>query len=520
MPNILVESPFQFITDNSGRPLINGKIYVGLPGQNAQNFPQSVWFDVAGTIPATQPIRTNQAGQPCDVSGNPQRLFTAGPYSLLITDQNDAEVESANNSLDGFYGVIASDLANNTDPTKGSDLVGYILQVGATGTTVHDKLERVVVDIKDFGAVGNGVANDKAAFDAAVATGRSILLPAGNYNVPSGNYGSSRFYSFDGATCTNSTVAIVDPLANSLAVGTEATFPCVSASLPFGWLPEDGSTLNRSVYPQLWAFANASGNIVDEVNKPANPGSFGRGNGTTTFSLPDKRGTNQGFADASKGLDATFVLGKVVTVTAASAAPGISVRSVISTPAIRAFAGSVNQGSIDIQALQAQVTAQNSYFLKQGVAQSTVSGTSIDFTAIPSAVKRVTFTAVGISTNGTSAFTLQIGTSAGVDTSGYASGYNYFNASIISGNTGGGLRLEPAVPAATASYIITALLTRVSGNTWTLDGKVYRTDGPGGGVGLASKTLSGELDRVRLTTSSGTETFDAGIANIMWEIGS
>lgn len=356
MPNILVESPFQFITDNSGRPLINGKIYVGLPGQNAQNFPQSVWFDVAGTILATQPIRTNQAGQPCDVSGNPQRLFTAGPYSLLITDQNGAEVESADNSLDGFYGVIASDLANNTDPTKGSDLVGYILQVGATGTTVHDKLERIVVDIKDFGAVGNGTTNDKAAFDAAVATGRAILLPAGNYNVPSGNYGSSRFYSFDGATCTNSTVAIVDPLANSLAVGTEATFPCLPGALPFGWLPEDGATINRFVYPQLWAFANASGNIVDEVNKAANPGAFGRGNGTTTFSLPDKRGTNQGFADASKGLDTSFVLGKVVTVTAASAAPGISVRSVISTPAIRAFAASVNQGSIDIQALQAEVT--------------------------------------------------------------------------------------------------------------------------------------------------------------------
>lgn len=357
MPNILVESPFQFITDNSGRPLINGKIYVGLPGQNAQNFPQSVWFDVSGTIPATQPIRTNQAGQPCDVSGNPQRLFTAGPYSLLITDQNGAEVESANNSLDGFYGVIASDLANNTDPTKGSDLVGYILQAGATGTTVHDKLERIVVDIKDFGAVGNGTTNDKAAFDAAVANGRTILLPAGNYNVPSGDYGSSRFYSFDGATCTNSTVAIVDPLASSLAVGTEATFSCVASALPFGWLHMDGATLNRSVYPQLWAFANASGNIVDEVNKPANQGAFGRGNGTTTFSLPDKRATNQGFADASKGLDTSFALGKVVTVTAASAAPGISVRSVISTPAIRAFAASVNQGSIDIQALQAQVTS-------------------------------------------------------------------------------------------------------------------------------------------------------------------
>lgn len=402
MPNILVESPFQFITDNSGRPLINGKIYVGLPGQNAQNFPQNVWFDVAGTILATQPIRTNQAGQPCDVSGNPQRLFTAGQYSLLITDQNDAEVESANNSLDGFFGVIASDLANNTDPTKGSDLVGYILQTGATGTTVHDKLERIVVDIKDFGAIGNGVANDKAAFDAAAATGRSILLPAGNYNVPSGSYSNTRFYSFDGATCTNSTVTIVDPLANALAVGTEASFPCVPASLPFGWLPEDGATVNRSVYPQLWAFANASGNIVDEINKSANPGAFGRGNGTTTFSLPDKRGTNQGFADSGRVLDTTFVLGKLVTVTAASAAPGISVRSTISTPAIRAFASSVNQGTIDIQNLQSQVNTINNSLLGISQAALDVTGSRTSATTYTNSTTRPIFVCIMVNmSNGT-----------------------------------------------------------------------------------------------------------------------
>lgn len=355
--NILIQSPFEFFTDRTGRALANGRIYIGLPGQDPENFPQAAFFDVGGTTPTTQPIRTNVAGYPSDTTGNPQRIFTTGAYSIRVKDSNGVQVFYAANSTDGFYGVSASDLSNNVNPNLGSGMVGFVLQSGATGTTVHDRLARGWVDIKDFGAVGDGVTNDKAAFDAAAATGRSILLPAGNYNVPSGNYGSSRFYSFDGATTTNGAVAVVDPLANSLAVGTQVDFPCIPSALPFGWLHRNGQTLNRSVYPQLWGFANGSGNIVDEVDKPSNKAAFGRGNGSTTFSLPDDRGVNRGFADAGAGVDATFIIGKQVTVTAASAAPGISVRSSISTPAIRAFAASVNQGSIDIQALQAAVSA-------------------------------------------------------------------------------------------------------------------------------------------------------------------
>lgn len=358
MANILVQSPFEFFTDKTGRPLSSGYIYIGQPDLDPQQFPQNIYFDAAGLIAAPNPVRTNIAGYPADSAGNPQRIYVPANYSIRVQDSNRAQVFLNLDAADGFYGVVAADLVNNTDPNKGSDLVGYILQTGASGTTVHDKIARDLLDIKDFGAVGDGITNDKAAFDAAAATGRAILLPAGNYNVPTGNYGSVRFYSWDGATCTNGTVAIVDPLSNSLAVGTEATFPCTPASLPFGWLEENGAALSRTVYPQLWAFANASGNIVDEAAKAANPGAFGRGNGTTTFTLPDKRGTNQGFADNTRGLDATFIIGKQVTVTAASAAPGISVRSTITTPAIRAFASPVNQGSIDIQALQADVNGK------------------------------------------------------------------------------------------------------------------------------------------------------------------
>jgi hypothetical protein len=51
---------------------------------------------------------------------------------------------------------------------------------GATARTVDSKLKDVV-SVKDFGAVGDGVANDSAAIQAAINTGKRVFIPAGTY---------------------------------------------------------------------------------------------------------------------------------------------------------------------------------------------------------------------------------------------------------------------------------------------------------------------------------------------------
>jgi len=52
-----------------------------------------------------------------------------------------------------------------------------------------------------------------------------------------------------------------------------------------------------------------------------------------------------------------------------------------------------------------------------GTAVASTSGTSIDFTSIPSWVKRVTVMFAGVSTNGTGSYLIQIGDSGGIETS-------------------------------------------------------------------------------------------------------
>jgi len=148
-----------------------------------------------------------------------------------------------------------------------------------------------------------------------------------------------------------------------------------------------------------------------------------------------------------------------------------------------------------------------------GTAQASTSGTSIDFTGIPSWVKQVTVMFNGVSTNGTSNFLIQLGTSGGFVSSGYVSGSWTSNTSQSSSTAG--IIITATSTAAATRYGI-ALVCNVTGNTWLAN--YAGSWGAGSGdVAGGSIALSGTLDRVRITTVNGTDTFDAGSLNIMYE---
>lgn len=155
--------------------------------------------------------------------------------------------------------------------------------------------------------------------------------------------------------------------------------------------------------------------------------------------------------------------------------------------------------------------------LTSGTAITTTSGTSHDFTGIPSWVKRITVMLNGVSTNGTSGVIVRIGAGS-VDVTGYLTILSLFGASTVSSvqdTTGALLDSGAASTAATVRYA-QVVFNNLSGNVWTYGGSLGQTGGYGGSLGGA-KTLSGTLDRIRLTTVNGTDTFDAGTFNIMYE---
>ena len=157
------------------------------------------------------------------------------------------------------------------------------------------------------------------------------------------------------------------------------------------------------------------------------------------------------------------------------------------------------------------------YPLTSGTAIASTSGTALDFTGIPSTAKRITVMFNGVSTNGSSATIVQIG-SGSVTTSGYSgrSGYiiNAGASSVASATTG-----FATDAAGAASEVRTGVMTinLVGSNLYVASCQVCSTGSALFGFGNGSVTLGGVLDRVRITTVGGTDTFDAGTINLLWE---
>lgn len=157
--------------------------------------------------------------------------------------------------------------------------------------------------------------------------------------------------------------------------------------------------------------------------------------------------------------------------------------------------------------------------LVSGTAVASTSGTSINFTDIPAGVKRITVMFNGVSTNGSSNYLIQLGDSGGVETTGYASSAGFVGSSTSGTNSTAGFVINLSLNSGNffggAIYI-----SRLTANTYVATGNlIYDSTSPTSFVTLSAgvKTLSDTLDRLRITTVNGTDTFDAGSINIMYE---
>ena len=152
----------------------------------------------------------------------------------------------------------------------------------------------------------------------------------------------------------------------------------------------------------------------------------------------------------------------------------------------------------------------------RATAVASTSGTSIDFTSIPSGVKRITLMFNGVSTTGSSNINVQLGTGGTPETSGYvgtSARYANGNTTSIGAVDATGFSMETG---STDIDYGTWVFTNITSNTWVCSATVSRNT-TNMVVVTGSKSLSGVLNMLRITTASGTPTFDAGSINIMYE---
>jgi hypothetical protein len=186
----------QFL-DGSGNPLSGGKLESFVAGTTT---PQTTYTEASGAVAHPNPIILDAAGR---VPTGEIWITAGASYKFVLSDSNNVVIATYDNitgidgtgiatnatsvSFTGFKGQVGNlqDLAD----ADGSDWVGFEpAGSNAVARSVQDKL-REYVSVKDFGAVGNGVADDtlavQAAFDACAASGQGLYFPAGTYNASS-----------------------------------------------------------------------------------------------------------------------------------------------------------------------------------------------------------------------------------------------------------------------------------------------------------------------------------------------
>jgi hypothetical protein len=151
MSLIQLAPPYPIFTDKNGDPLDAGYLYFGEPNLNPETNPIQVYYDVALTQPAAQPLRTsNGYVMP---NGSPALIYADSQFSVTVRDKSNALV---------IYSPV-----------------GFGIIPGSSSSPR--------VSVLDFGAVGDGVTDDSAAMSACAnycaANGVSMYVPAGTYIV-------------------------------------------------------------------------------------------------------------------------------------------------------------------------------------------------------------------------------------------------------------------------------------------------------------------------------------------------
>jgi hypothetical protein len=157
----------QFFT-STGAVLTGGKLYTYLAGTTT---PAATYTTSSGSTARTNPIILDSAGR---VPSSGEIWLTVGTsYKFILRDSNDVLIAT----YDDVSGIA-------TLPVSSSSVTYLPAGTGAVATTVQAKL-RQYVSVIDFGAVGNGIADDTAAFVAAIAASSNIYVPAGTYEIGS-----------------------------------------------------------------------------------------------------------------------------------------------------------------------------------------------------------------------------------------------------------------------------------------------------------------------------------------------
>lgn len=191
MSTVMQINPFDFFADREGDPLDAGYVWIGEPNKYPKNFPVTVYYDAALTIPAASPLRTSNGY--VVRNGTPTFLYINGNYSILVEDNRSRQIfYVADFYMTGSSAAVsATDLANASNPALGAGMSGFTnTGTGAIASTAYRKLTEFhsLFDFmtnaeRDDIQSGASVLDHTDALDRAIQSGYGINLPDGKINA-------------------------------------------------------------------------------------------------------------------------------------------------------------------------------------------------------------------------------------------------------------------------------------------------------------------------------------------------
>lgn len=159
----LAGAGWQFF-DSNGVPLSGALLYTYAAGTTT---PATTYTSNSGATANANPIVLNSAGRP----PSEVWLTSSATYKFNLKTAAGADIWT----MDNISGILPSS-------ATAADIIYNEGDAGAVNRSVAARLQDYV-SVKDFGAVGDDVANDTAAFVAAAATGKAVIIPEGTYRV-------------------------------------------------------------------------------------------------------------------------------------------------------------------------------------------------------------------------------------------------------------------------------------------------------------------------------------------------
>lgn len=223
--------------------------------------------------------------------------------ALSTANTAKTTADTAKSTADGF----------NTRVTANETAIAA-LGTASKGTLTTSTTDNSVGRVLKVGDFGIGTVISRSSTDANTITAKGdyyVLSPTnipGNTNgylsVTNGGSGYTLQQFTDVTTGARYTRAqfnntwsdwkrmLIEDDLGGLPVASTHPWAVSRASIPAGWIPNDGQVLNRADWPQLWAAVSASA-VTDAVWLAApydQRGKYSSGNGTTTFRMPDTNG--------------------------------------------------------------------------------------------------------------------------------------------------------------------------------------------------------------------------------------